>query len=123
MTKPGRASGTGGHGSDRGRLRQVEGPGLGALPEAGPEDQVQGVQGDRATPYHEAEDQVHPGSGAMRRRIFCRYRAMVLSAMHHGDSLLAAAYPAVETAPVIARFTWRDGRADDEPWGMWGDWR
>jgi hypothetical protein len=63
------------------------------------------------------------GTGAMRRRIFCQYRALVLGAMHYGDSLLAAAYPAAERAPVIARFRWRDGRADDEPWGTWGDWR
>jgi hypothetical protein len=63
------------------------------------------------------------GTGAMRRQIFSHYRPMVLDAMYYADRSLAAAHPGLDEAPVIARFRWRDGRADDEPWGRWGDWR
>ena len=63
------------------------------------------------------------GTGAMRRQIFSHYRPMVLGAMYYADRSLAAAHPGLDEAPVIARFKWRDGRADDEPWGRWGDWR
>ena len=61
------------------------------------------------------------GTGAMRRRILQYYRPMVLDAMRHGDRLLTEAYPELATAPVLARYSWRDGREDAEPWGLWGE--
>jgi hypothetical protein len=63
------------------------------------------------------------GTGAVRRGIFARYRPLVLAALRRGDGGLAAAHPEMDDAPVLAHFTWRDGRVDAEPWGAWGDWR
>jgi hypothetical protein len=63
------------------------------------------------------------GTGAMRRRIFCHYRPLVLSALRYGDRAFAEAHPELDEAPVVARFHWRSGRDDREPWGRWGDWR
>jgi len=60
------------------------------------------------------------GTGAMRRNIFCHYRPMVLAALRHGDRLFSQAHPELAHAPVVARFDWRDGRDDTEPWGRWG---
>jgi hypothetical protein len=63
------------------------------------------------------------GSGAMRCRIFRRYRAMVLGAMRYGDRLLAEAHPGLDGAPAWARFHWRHGRVESEAWGHFGDYR
>jgi hypothetical protein len=63
------------------------------------------------------------GTGAMRCDIFRRYRPMVLGAMRHGDRSLVEANPELDDAPVVAIFTWRHGRATQESWGRFGDWR
>ena len=63
------------------------------------------------------------GTGAMRCYIFRSYRPVVVGAIRHGDRALAQAHPALDSAPVIARFTWRDGRVTSEEWGRFGDWR
>ena len=63
------------------------------------------------------------GTGAMRCSIFRRYRPMVLGALRHGDRLLAEANPVLDKAPIIAKFCWRGGRIDSEPWGQWGESR
>jgi hypothetical protein len=63
------------------------------------------------------------GTGKMRCGIFRRYRLMVLGAMRYADAALAAALPELDDAPVIARFHWRHGRVESEPWGRWGDYR
>lgn len=60
------------------------------------------------------------GTGAMRCDIFRHYRPMVLAALRHGDRLFSQAHPELTDAPVIARFSWRDGRDDAELWGRWG---
>lgn len=60
------------------------------------------------------------GTGAMRRSILQHYRSMVLDALRHGDRQFSEAHPELATAPVTARFSWRDGREDTEPWGLWG---
>ncbi len=60
------------------------------------------------------------GTGTMRRDIFRHYRPMVLAALRHGDRLFTQAHPELAEAPVTARFEWRDGRDDTEPWGLWG---
>ena len=39
------------------------------------------------------------------------------------DAALAAARPELDEAPVVARFHWRRGRVESEPWGRWGDYR
>ena len=59
------------------------------------------------------------GTGAMRCNIFRRYRAMVLEALGHGDRVFAGAHPELDGAPIIARFHWRRGRVESEPWGRW----
>ena len=61
------------------------------------------------------------GTGAMRRNIFRHYRPMLLAALRHADRLFSQAHPELADAPVIARFDWRDGRDDTEPWGTWGE--
>ncbi|MBN2204016.1 MAG: hypothetical protein JW767_03235 [Thermoleophilia bacterium] len=61
------------------------------------------------------------GTGALRRRIFMRVRPLVLAALRYGDRALTAAHPELDAAPVVARFTWRDGRDDHELWGRWSD--
>ena len=63
------------------------------------------------------------GTGAMRCGIFRRYRSMVLGAMRYGDRALCEAHPELDDSLVIARFHWRGGREECEPWGSWGDWR
>lgn len=63
------------------------------------------------------------GTGAMRCRIFRSYRPLVLGAMRYADAPLSAAEPGLDDAPVIARFHWRRGRVESEPWGRWGEWR
>ena len=60
------------------------------------------------------------GTGAMRCNIFRRYRAMVLEALGYADRVFAEAHPELHDAPVIARFHWRRGRVESEPWGRWG---
>ena len=59
------------------------------------------------------------GTGAMRCNIFRRYRPMVLEALRYGDRVFAEAHPELDDAPVVARFRWRRGRVEDEPWGRW----
>jgi len=61
------------------------------------------------------------GTGAVRRRIFCRHRPLVLAALRRGDRALTEAHPELVVAPVVAHFGWRDGRDDHELWGRWGD--
>ena len=63
------------------------------------------------------------GTGKMRCNIFRHYRPMVLGAMRYADAVLAAALPELDDAPVSARFHWRRGRVESEPWGRWGDYR
>jgi hypothetical protein len=60
------------------------------------------------------------GTGAMRCNIFRRYRPMVLEALGYGDRAFAEAHPELDDAPVVARFHWRRGRVESEPWGRWG---
>ncbi|HET6494949.1 MAG TPA: staygreen family protein [Thermoleophilia bacterium] len=60
------------------------------------------------------------GTGAMRCSIFRRYRPMVHEALRYGDRVFAKAHPELDDAPVIARFRWRSGRVESEPWGRWG---
>jgi hypothetical protein len=60
------------------------------------------------------------GTAAMRRRIFRHYRSVVLAALRYGDRALAEAHPGLEDAAVVARFLWRRGRVETEPWGLWG---
>jgi hypothetical protein len=62
------------------------------------------------------------GTGRMRCGIFRRYRTMVLGAMRHADAALSAALPELDDAPVFARFHWRRGRVESEPWGRWGEY-
>ncbi len=61
------------------------------------------------------------GTGALRRRIFVHVRPLVLASLRYGDRAFTAAHPELAAAPVIARFSWRDGRDDHETWGLWGD--
>lgn len=61
------------------------------------------------------------GTGAMRCRIFRRYRTMVVWTMRYGDRCLAEVHPEIDDAPVVARFHWRRGRIESEPWGRFGD--
>ena len=61
------------------------------------------------------------GTGTVRRRIFCRYRSLVLAALRHGERKFTEAHPELSEAPVVAHFEWRDGRDDHELWGRWGD--
>ncbi len=61
------------------------------------------------------------GTARMRQGIFRRYRSLVLAALRHADAPLSAAHPELADAPVIARFHWRRGREEQEPWGRWGD--
>lgn len=63
------------------------------------------------------------GTGAMRCDIFRGYRPVVVGAIHYGDRGLTEAHPMLDDAPVVARFTWRDGRVTSEEWGRFGDWR
>ena len=63
------------------------------------------------------------GTGKMRCNIFRHYRPMVLGAMRYADAALSAALPELDDAPVSARFHWRRGRVESEPWGRWGDYR
>jgi len=63
------------------------------------------------------------GTGKMRCNIFRHYRPMVLGAMCYADAALAAVRPGLDVAPVVARFHWRRGRVESEPWGRWGDYR
>lgn len=60
------------------------------------------------------------GAAATRLRIFRGYRTLVLAALRHGDRELAVPHPELHEAPVIARFHWRRGRDESEPWGCWG---
>ena len=60
------------------------------------------------------------GTGAMRCNIFRRYRPMVLEALGYGDRAFTEAHPELDDAPVVARFHWRRGRVESEPWGRWG---
>jgi hypothetical protein len=61
------------------------------------------------------------GSGSMRCSIFRRYRPLVLEALRYGDRAFADAHPELDGAPIIARFSWRHGRVESEPWGQWGE--
>jgi hypothetical protein len=60
------------------------------------------------------------GTGAMRCNIFRRYRPTVLEALGYGDRVFAEAHPELDDALVVARFHWRRGRVESEPWGRWG---
>ena len=60
------------------------------------------------------------GTRTMRCNIFRRYRPMVLEALRYGDGVFAEAHPELDDAPVVARFRWRRGRIESEPWVRWG---
>ena len=59
------------------------------------------------------------GTGRMRVGIFRRYRELVLETLVAADAAQTAAHPELEGAPVVARFHWRRGRVESEPWGRW----
>lgn len=59
------------------------------------------------------------GTAALRCRIFRGYRDLVLAALQHGDRAFTGAHPEIVGAPVLARFHWRRGREEREPWGSW----
>jgi hypothetical protein len=63
------------------------------------------------------------GTGTMRCNIFRHFRSKVLSVIRHADAAFAEAHPELDDAQVVARFHWRDGHEETEPWGRWGDWR